>query len=440
MNKQIFFILTIFHLTASIVLGSNTIEVQLSEAVHQALESHPSIKMSRSNTNMARLDEKMAFTNFLPKVSSNTYLTRSDMTMLMSSIEPSMPRNTVMIMPDDFWLQDITVMIPLFTGGRNLAQMKKTRYLYQASQQDLYSSQLVLSMRVKESFRMAQYSQKQTTAYQQMELQASERLENSKTAFNAGKTAKTTVLRDEAELAKASRMKVMAETDYQTALVRLRSLLGLSSDTPLVLKGDSLEPLQNPFTRESLNQKVWNTNPQYSALSIKREAARMSVSENRANLFPQISFMGMQDWYKKDMTGKDSGYAYGLVMSFPFFGSGETLYQVNQARESLKMADYILSDTQREIQSELDSQWLTLEAAQKVISFTQKELTSSLENERIMDLAYRAGKRTQQDYLEAVALRYQAEANHAQACLNYNLTLDQLYFLTGSDPLIKTSD
>jgi outer membrane protein TolC len=407
--------------------------LSLKEAVQMGIEYYPELKTYEAQANIARQEVNISRTNFLPKLSANTFLTKADMPMNFNSWSGVMPTVTSMVPDGSHWQQNFTVMVPLFTGGMNYAQLQKTKSELKMSTEEWQAQKLELSLNIKTFYRTAVYYESLISTYQEMLKTAEEQYKNDKVAVEIGKLAQVYLLRDETRVAQSRQMLTDATKEYQIDLLQLKSLLGIPTETELQLDRipDAVEAIQ--WTQNSALELSVKNRPDLFAMENSLHAQKWDKKVVESELSPQIGLMGMKDFFKKDAEGNKDDYTYGLVVSFPFFGSGETFYKIRQSQQRIKSADYTYQTERIKLKLEIESLYLSLTAAEQSIETSKTSIVSAQENYRIMKLAFESGKKTQLEFLDSVAMLYQSKTNLQKSILEYQLNIDKLERLVGLD-------
>ncbi len=409
----------------------NLTALTLQQAVELGLENQPSLKAMESQRKTAEYEVGIAKTNFYPKLSANTFLAKANEEMLMNSL--STPDYITHIEPNNSIVQNFTLMVPLFTGGKNIGMYNKSKNEKNSVENDYQSARLDLILQIKTIYRMAIYFRELVNTYHELLKESEERVKNDREAYETGKIAYTNVLRNETRLAQSRQMVTNTEKDYQTAIVQLRALMGMDSNSPITLSQDTITPEKIELTQDDSLDIALKNRPDILVIMNKLKAAKSDITVSQSSLYPQVGFTAMNDFMKMDGVDNTEGWSVGLVASFPFFGSGQSFYQIKQAKENHKQAEYNYQAEILKTKADVESAWLAIHAAEQNITTTQKGVEQAEEDFRIMKMAYESGKRINVEYLDALTALYQAKTDYSKAVLDYNLSVDQLYRVIGKD-------
>jgi len=403
----------------------------LAEAIEKGLSQQPALKSAEMDY-LAMGDEvEMAKTAFYPRLSANTFWTGGNMPMVFGSLPVSMPNYQAMVPEGNYWVQDFSLMLPLYTGGKNSAQLKKARYEKEAASHEFQVTKLELVKEIQAQWWMSLYYRELQKAYAEMVKESQEQVKNQEAAYEAGKVAYVSLLRNKSQLAESIKMEAEAQKEYQSSIAQLNQLMGEDPQHPLEPALITLQAEDFSYAKDTALSFVLGNQPELKALQSKEKSATQSVLAAKGEYAPQVALMGMQDFFKSENGNDDSGHAYGLVVSFPFFGSGESIYKVKQQARYRDKAKYDYQAAQLKAKADFESAWAGLEAAKKKMAAASSSLQETNEEYRIMKLAYEAGKKTTLEYLDALAMVAKSKADWAGAVAEYNLQVSELKTMMG---------
>jgi outer membrane protein TolC len=409
------------------------ISLTLAKAIEIGLKNQPSLKTMEVQRNVMAYEVDISRTRFFPSFSANSFLTKANSPTIFDSVSPSTPSYSLMVPGESFWNQNVSIMVPLFTGGRNVGILKKSKLEKEATDYDYQAARLDLILQIKTTYRMALYFRELRQTYEELVKESETRAKIDRISYEAGKVAYINVLRNETRLAQSRQTLTNTEKDYQTTLAQLRARMGVAPNSVIDLAKEPLAPEKVSLTREQALDRAFKNRPDILALSRRLNAANADLAVSRSDLYPQVAFSATQDFFKGENDSIDSGYSVGLLVSFPFFRSGETFYKIGQSKENLKQAEYNYQSKILETQAEVDSAWFALHAAAENIETARTGVKQAAEDFRIIKLAYEAGKRIQVEYLDAQVALFQARTDYAKAILDYNISVDQLNRIIGKE-------
>lgn len=420
----------IFALSMTVVGAFGQQPLSLRQAVDLALKQSPTVQAAREEVNMAAAQVQAAKAQRRPGLSTSTFLTTGDMPNIVASTAPGMPQSLQAAPEKRQWDQNLTLMYPLYTGGRLSSSINRAERERQAASADLSDLELEVAMETKTAYRQTLFGQATVDIYEQMVKEASERLRLDQEAYDIGKIALYNVLRDKAELANAQQMLTDAKRDVQMAKVDLRAAMGVTDAADYQLT-DPLEKPTQTFELNNLYEQADAKNPALLAARERIEAAKQGVAHKRSAFKPQVGLMGMSDYTNSRAMGSDTGYTIGVVGSLPILDGGMRKADLEEARSKQRQTSKELEKTRIEVRAAVQKAHLTLTAAEQNVKTSETAMTSAEEDYRIAQLRYNAGKGINVEALDAYVALVRAKTNRVRALYEYNVAVDQLKRIVG---------
>jgi len=149
------------------------------------------------------------------------------------------------------------------------------------------------------------------------------------------------------------------------------------------------------------------------------ESAKKSA---KAGWLPTVNASVMKELDTKDPFRHKTNdrWSAGLTASWNVFDGGITRAQVNQADAAITRAQEAAAQTREQIQLDVQSAFLDLQAAEKNIGTTQVAVALGEENYKIAQVRYSAGVGTNLDVMDASRKLTEARSNYFTALYNYN--------------------
>jgi outer membrane protein TolC len=256
----------------------------------------------------------------------------------------------------------------------------------------------------------------------ELQRETEERLRLSRERFEAGRTPRFQVLRDEAELANVEQMVAMAESRAQIALVALKTTLGVNLDSRVDL-ADRLEHVPVTVSVQEGVRRASERQPEIRAAARQREAAEAEVRAAYGGDFPQVGLTYMYDWASSKNRSaprtSDEGYSVGVVVTLPVFDGFLCENAVRTARAKLDRAVQAEGLARQRIAREVNEAALMLSAADKSVAASGRGLDQAAEDFRVTMERFRAGRGIQLEVLDAQVALTRARFNVVSALVEY---------------------
>ena len=407
--------------------------LSLAQAVESALANSPRLRGAQADLDIAIAQVGAARAARQPSVSATTFLTGGgENGPIYNSPDGVTPQNLFAVPRGAFANQNVMFLLPLFNGGRLGALTRQAEATRGASQADLQTTRLDVVLETKTAYRqvlLALELQKVAVGRQKA---TEERLKNDRAALEAGRVPQLYVLRDEAEDADAQQETVNAARDVELALVMLRAVMGVQSDSPVTLS-DSLETTGTEVLDANPVQMALLARPEVQGARSRLESARRGADAARGTSRPQAALMGMAD-ANRGRGGSAAGASVGLIIGVPLFDGGARRAAREEAGANIAKAQADLDRLEIQVEREVRSAQLSLEAAQKSVAATQLGIAAAQEAGRVAALRYESGRATNAETLDALAALTRAQGNLARARFDVQSARDALQRALGASP------
>lgn len=398
--------------------------VSMDQAVNLALEHSRKIKAAAADQRAMRSMQREAAAGFYPQASANGYLVSQNMTPnIYTSAGDTMARNYLFAGTQRTQDLNVSVMWPLFSGGRTYYGYKAARSRAEAAALMRDGTELDVAMQTRLDYIGVMREQENARVTADLVRQTEERLRVSREEFEAGRTARFTVLRDEAELANAQQMDTVARNQAALAVIALKTTLGVDLASPIT----PTEPLQfspEPVSVEEGTRAAEARHPEIRAAQKRTEAAQSEVRSAYGRYLPELSATWMYDWQRMrnrgdEMTEKPEGYSAGLVLTIPLFDGFMRESAVRTARAKRDQAQEQAVLARQQIAKAVHQAVLTLEAANQNVEASRKGLAQAEEQFRIVQERYASGRGIQVEVLDAQTALTRARFNVVAALADH---------------------
>lgn len=410
--------------------------VTMDQTVSLALEHSRRIKAAAADQRAMRSMQREATSGFFPQASANGYLVDQNMTPnIYTSAGDTMARNYLFTGTNRTQDLNLTVMWPLFSGGRTYYGYKAARSRAEATALMREGTELDVAMQARLDYIAVMREQENARVTGDLVRQTEERLRVSREEFEAGRTARFNVLRDEAELANSIQLDTVARNQAALALIALKTTLGVDLASPITAS----EPLQFVPERVSVEEGVREgmaRHPEIRASEKRAEAAQSDVRAAYGRYLPDLSATWMYDWQRMrnrgdEMTETPEGYSAGLVLTIPLFDGfmRENAIQTARARQDQAKEQAVLA--RQQIAKAANQAALILQAAEQNIEASRKGLAQAEEQFRIVRERYTSGRGIQVEVLDAQTALTRARFNVVAALADHQTARAMWFQATG---------
>jgi len=398
--------------------------ISMDQAVNLALEHSRKIKAAAADQRAMRSMQGEATAGFFPQASANGYLINQNMAPnIYTSAGDTMARNYFFSGTNRAQDVNVSVMWPLFSGGRTYYGYKAARARADAAALMRAGTELDVAMQVRLDYIAAMREQENARVTADLLRQTEERLRVTREEFDAGRVARFNVLRDEAELAFATQLDTAARSQAAMALVALKTTLGVDLGSPMT----ATEPLQytpEPASVEEGVRTALEGHPEVQAAEKRTEAAKSEVRSAYGRYLPEVSATWMYDWQwarnrGDEMTERMDGYSAGLVLTIPLFDGFMREHAVGTARAREDQAKEQAMLARQQIAKAVNQAALLLQAAEQNVGASRKGLAQADEQFRIVQERYASGRGIQVEALDAQTTLTRARFNVVAALADH---------------------
>jgi len=398
--------------------------VTLEQAAQAAMEHYQPFHMARETLSQLQQQRKQALSAILPTLTVGGTLTqRTDAQYSTASAFPV----PVLLFPRSDETLNLTLMQPLFTGGKAVGGFKEATALMQAGEKDLEQTREELLLNVAAAYYGVLKARKRVELFEAEHKRLEEHRREAEARVKVGDATKTVLLRAEAELAGAGAALVRARSDELMVREQLALLTGLPFDVAL-----AIPPAQKPPVDPSDNlvAGAQQQRPEWLRSRFQEQAAEQHLRVARSGFFPTVS---LQLTYKREAQNPDTAFfvdpdKYAIVqLQFPLFEGGLQLAKVREANSQLKAAALNMEFLQVSIKAEVRNALRDVEALAGVVEQFTAQVAFAKENYELTSRQFAVGLATNLDALDANSTLLSAEQQLADAAFDHDLAVLRLY-------------
>jgi outer membrane protein TolC len=421
-------------------------QLTVKQAVDVALRESPVIRGAAQEVEAAvgRLDAARAERR--PWASVNTFVGGGSAANIVTSPDAVQPRMAMGLPGGGFVDQNVSVMLPVYTGGRLRAMVRQAQSLKGASQADLAAMRQEVALMVRLAYRQVQARQSYVGVYEALLEQNRERQRIDQIAYEQEKIPRFYTLRNAAEVANAEQMLTNARRDVEISLVQLKTLMGVHLESRLeltepldfqpagavlaVLAGEESAAVQAapaaPVDTARLLQTAERNRPELSAAAQRVQGGLEEIRIAKSAYKPQIGVGVMGDFMKMRGESPFGGSTIAVVGSLPILDGGSRRARLRTAEAEAARLREERKRVALQVGQEVATAVLNLQAAERNVGTARAAVTAAAEDYRIALLRYTSGLGINVEALDALAARVRAQNNEIQALYEYNVAQDQL--------------
>ena len=419
---------------AACMVAQEPLALSCAECRKLALEHNEDLQHADNELRKAELDKAIAFAGYLPKF---------DASVTGAYMAPDLDMMGMELQMRGMYMAGITLMQPLYTGGKIRAGNKMARMGVEAAQESLRKVRMQVIADADNAYWnyiAVLWKVRMLDAYKQQMDSIFAQVERS---LSAGMATENDLLRITAKKSEIHYQWQKATNGANLCRLALCNVLGYPLGTE-ILPTDTVIAFSAP---EQLDESI-AARPELALLQKQVTIAEQQVKDARSGLLPQIGLSAGYVYYgnvKLNGTASDGQGGYipftqdfddglALVMasvSVPIFHWGEGLKKVKKAKLDLQGARLDLEKNTRLLRIEARQAVQNLTDGYNLVETARLGYAQADRNRQTMNGRYLAGLCTLTDLLDAQSQWQQAESNLIEAQTQYKIYETEYLRVTG---------
>ena len=391
-----------FSLTGKTAMAA---DLSLKEAVNLALAQNTALKITQRDEISAKAELAKA------KGNNNVAVTASDSltTQKNNDSERSDSNNL-----------GLSASIPLYTGGKNQAAIKKAELGVEAADLTTERERENLKLSVIKAYYDSLEARKTIAVRQETVDKYQEHYTNVNALYSAGSKARIDVIRSSVELSDARQELIKAQNSYEVKLASLRNYLNINRNESLNLTTDFMYDafkidmdscIEYAYrNRKDLlvdaNKLAQQEQNLKAAKAGNLPTLKLSVGANQINAFSPVS-------------NSRQGLSAGAALSWNIFDSGVTKAEIKAAENNLDIAKLNLQKDKENVDLAVRQAYYSMREAEKRFNSTKDAVKQAEEDAYIAREKYRAGEGLMLDIIDAQEALAKAKLNFISAQYDY---------------------
>ena len=314
---------------------------------------------------------------------------------------------------------NLSLSMPLYTGGKNELNVAKAKDSVQASHLSLGRTEENIRLDTVLAYYDILEAEKIVKVNAEAVANYEEHLQNVQALYSAGSAPRVDVLRSEVELADARQALMQSENQRALAINALRNIIRLDAEVPLTLADDATyAPVS--MTLEECIALAPVRRKDLEKYRVAVEQAKKDIGIAKSDKLPSVSLSIGNGWDKQVLPSDDNhSFTAGVSASWNLFDSNVTESNVKAAEIALEQAEFELAKQKDAAEYEVRDAYLSLREAEKRFGTTQVAVNKAEEDYFIAREKYRAGEGILLDVIDAQLALSTAKKNYIQATYDY---------------------
>ena len=406
----------------------------LDECIQAALKNNITIISAKAQAKDAQLGKALAFSDFLPSVSSWVGYNHSEVgpasqtfidpaTGLQRSIQPR-------IVSTNF-SSGLSVNQTIYDGGYTIANYQKSKYDEESAKFELEDKNQQVINWVEEAY----YAFLKLREIQELKGEAvtrsEEALKKAESMEKVGASPYSDVLKQKVQYEQDLMNLIDAEIQFENARANLNYVLGFDVNR-------RTEVVEIPFERgaaigfDEARQTALKNHPMLKRHKSLLKSAQKSIRAAKSWYLPQISGNYRYSWsnislYKIDKAlDQDYNWYAGINLGISIFEGFSRPLNVTRSKVAYRESQDMLEQTKREIALAVKSAYLSLERANKQIELAEAQIRSAEEDLKYSTARYELGSVTVLELIDAQVGLNSAKEQKVRAQYDYMIARSNL--------------
>lgn len=404
------------------------VALSLEEVVLRAQQHSPQVAQAAGSVRTAESAERTAIGSFLPNlnVSSSARLASTE------RFDPNL--GTTVTGSNDSYSAGVTSSVDLFTGGRRMADLTRSRAQTAAFEAALVEQRFAVTRNAKAAYFDVLRGADLIRSAEARLARAEQVLEAAERRAQVGSATRSDVLRAQLELTNSRQALLLARNQKNNAMFGLGRLVGIDGPVDAADR-QGFDVAELALSREQLLDLALAQAPAVASALANERAATAGIRAARAQYFPTLTGTGGYDWFNETASFNDvrGSWSLRLGVSLPVFNRFQREESVDRARVQASVAQLQVEDTRRMARASLERVLGSLETAAQQIALATEALAVAEEDLRVQQERYRLGVSTILDQVTSQENVVRAEADLIAARYDYQLARAELEALIGRE-------
>lgn len=402
--------------------------VTIDEAIAMALRQNPFHLAAREQIGRAKAQVRQAAAGFLPTLNAQGTDTLDEKLFVLEfpSMIPGEPPQRVSIDFTKDYQMALAFSLPLFAGGRLTAGYKQANYGLQASRETVRLSEQETIFEVKRAFYGYLLAKEFSAVADESMTLAEGFRDNVKNLYEVGMASKYDLLISEVQVTNLKPAAIRARNGVEVAALGLKTLLGLSLETPIEVRGELSSPPLDAETQGVIEEALAQR-PELRQLDYQRLMAGEMLKIARGSALPTLAIGGAYNLWSDALNFRkgtwQNYYTINLSLNLPLFNGFEAQARVGQAKAAMRELEWNRKGLSEAIALEVRQAVLNREQARETLLSQEKNVEQAREAVRLAELNFSEGLATNLDVLTAQVGLRQASTNYSQAL--YDLVISE---------------
>ena len=421
---------------------NDPLTLNLSEAVHLAIASHPDVGKARAGADALKGKIKEVRSQALPEATiGSSFMRWRDPSLLNASGIDKWPeefRNALIPVPVNLYEYSISVKQPLYTAGKVGTALRLASIEAEGALTEIDRAQQDLALNVTRAFYGMIWAERYLALVEETQRQTVEHARMARNRFENGVATEVDALRSEVAVANGQPDVTRARNAIKQARAQLNYYLVRPIDAVLTLQGDFEEKPWESWDLEDLAREALRRRPELIRLRIaeRSSAAQLDLAraESKMRVDMAASF-GMMARLPQNLVNMDyNRWTLGFNFSLPVFDGFRRAGLVEQAVAGQRSTRLERENSEQQVRLALQQGLDEIATARETVLAARANVGQAEKVLSMMQNNYKWGAATTLDILDAQTALSQARSNLLRGLHGYTVARAYLRWSMGMTP------
>lgn len=413
--------------------SQDTTSITLQEAIDIALENNYQLKQAKNNLDLTEKSIISEYADFAPSVSGNLSGGTSKGQQLVRQGNQQFFQDNI----TNSIRGSMSANLSIFDGFQNIISLRISKADQLSSEESLQRARENVIFNTASSFLQVLLDEELLEIAQENLASSQDQLEQVQAQVEVGSRPTVDLYNQESTVANNELTVTQRENNLNLSKLRLIRQLqidplgkykfvtpGFDTDTTALTNGGD-------YDIEELIDQALATRSDLKSEMIDLDVLKLQLRQSQFNLLPSLSASASisssysDQYFGGGVSFSDQFYdqnitqSLSLSLSIPIFSNWNRMNQIQTAKVNLKNAKLGLENTRLQVIQEVTQAYNDFIAYEKELESTQKALRAAEKTYETQQERYEVGAGTLIELSDANAQYIQAQANRAQAVINY---------------------
>lgn len=319
----------------------------------------------------------------------------------------------------------------LFTGGRKLADAKRTAAELEGTQAGELGARFNAALGVERDYYSVLGSHELHDVAVQRLARAREQLVTARARVVSGATVQSDSLQVLLEVQRAEVDVLRSQATLTVARLQLGRRIGVAVPVDAAAI-DSTVPPDLPLTLDAAVQQAVAQGPMWRQARASERSADLQIRSRQGSYLPSVTLIGSVGKFDdKFFPSQTTRRSLGFSVSLPIWDGGQRELAMARLKSSRDVSRAIREDLERSARRDVTEAYSNYDVSRQTLGISETGVTVAEEILRVQQARYRAGSATVLELLDAQSQLVQAQADLVQARYGVRLARAALEAMLG---------